>query len=208
VTITAPEPRLDDAVSPRHRRADAVRNHDALVQAAVIAFAERGSDVPLEDIAAAAGVGIGTLYRNFPSREALAVAAYREGVEQLCEAAETLLSQDHEPDVALQLWLVRFIGYLATKRGLVGILKAASDDNNELFVLVRKRMIDSVTMLLDAAAGAGRIRADLPAEDLMRALGGICMATDNPAGEDQARRLLDLLMDGLRFGALAAPAAG
>jgi AcrR family transcriptional regulator len=186
----------------RPRRADAQRNHDALIKAASVVFAAKGSDASLEDVAKQAGVGIGTLYRNFACREDLVVAAYRLGVEDLAAAASTLLAEN-EADHALEMWMQRFIGYVATKRGLASVLKAASENHTELFGYVHQIMIDAVSSLLDAASEQGRIRADMDPEDLLRAMGGICLVSDQSGWEAQAMRLINLLMDGLRFGAKA-----
>ncbi|MCW2540205.1 MAG: TetR family transcriptional regulator [Frankiales bacterium] len=187
----------------RPRRADAQRNYDALIKAASEVFATKGADASLEDVAKAAGVGIGTLYRNFPCREDLVVAAYRLGVEHLAAAADTLLAEN-QADQALELWMQRFIGYVATKRGLASVLKAAPENHTELFGYVHQIMIDAVAKLLNAASAQGQIRADMDPNDLLRAMGGICLVSDQPGWEDQAMRLISLLMDGLRFGATAA----
>jgi AcrR family transcriptional regulator len=186
-------------------RADAQRNRDALLDAASAAFAENGVDTSLEDVAKRAGVGIGTLYRHFPTRDALIEAAYRHGVEQLCDAADELRAT-HDGDEALELWMQRFVGYVATKRGLAGALKLGDGDHAELFAYVHDRIKTALAGLLDDAASIGRVRRDVDGMDLIRALSGICMVSDQ--GAEQARRLINLLMDGLRFGAPAAsPAA-
>jgi AcrR family transcriptional regulator len=190
-------------------RADARRNRDTLLESAAQAFAEHGVDTSLEDIAKRAGVGIGTLYRHFPSRDALVIATYERGVSQLCDAAPTLLAEHpDEPEVALAEWMDRYVEYIATKRGLAATLKAAVDGNDELFVTVRARIYGAADSLLAAASSAGRIRADVQGSDLLRALGGICMASDSDGWQDQARRLVALLMDGLRYGAGASVSSG
>ncbi|MDX6227551.1 MAG: hypothetical protein QOI76_941 [Frankiales bacterium] len=200
-TSTAP-----DAAQPtaEHKakalRADAQRNRDALLEAAAAAFAERGTDTSLEDVAKRAGVGIGTLYRHFPTREALVEAAYRRGVEAMCDQADQLLGT-HRPAIALELWLTTFVGYVATKRGLASTLKQAADGNAELFAHVHNRLRTTMETLVDAAAAAGEIRADVTPADLLRAIGGVCMVSDQPDWQEQARRLVGLLMDGLRYGA-------
>jgi AcrR family transcriptional regulator len=182
-------------------RADAQRNRDALLEAATAAFAENGVDTSLEDVAKRAGVGIGTLYRHFPTRDALIEAAYRRGVEQMCDAADELRAT-HEGDEALELWMQRFVGYVATKRGLAGALKLSGEgDHAELFAYVHERIKTALAALTDAAAATGRVRSDVDGMDLIRALSGICMVSDQ--AQEQARRLITLLMDGLRFGAPA-----
>jgi AcrR family transcriptional regulator len=189
------------------RRADARRNRDALLESAAAAFAEHGTDTSLEDIARRAKVGIGTLYRHFASRDVLVVATYERGVALLCDAAPTLLAEHpDDPDVALELWMGRFVEYIAAKRGLASTLRAAVDTSDELFVAMRQRINGAVDSLLTAAVGAGRIRPDMDGSDLLRALGGICMASDAVDWQEQSLRLVGLLMDGLRYGA-ANPAA-
>jgi AcrR family transcriptional regulator len=191
-----------EAKAAEHKalRADAQRNRDALLEAAIAAFTERGTDTSLEDVAKRAGVGIGTLYRHFPTREALVEAAYRRGVESLCDDAERLLTVE-QPAAALEQWMTTFVGYVATKRGLASTLKQAADGNAELFASVHSRLRASMGMLLDEAAAAGEIRADVSPADLLRAVGGVCMVSDQPGWQEQARRLVALLMDGLRYGA-------
>lgn len=189
------------ATAARPMRADAQRNRDALLEAASAAFAENGVDTSLEDVAKRAGVGIGTLYRHFPTRDALIEAAYRRGVEQLCDAADELRAT-HEGDEALELWMQRFVGYVATKRGLAGALKlSGTGDHVELFTYVHERVRTAMAELIDAAVATGRIRPDVDGMDLIRALSGICMVSDQ--AHEQARRLINLLLDGLRFGAPA-----
>ena len=189
------------ATDVRPLRADAQRNRDALLEAASAAFAENGVDTSLEDVAKRAGVGIGTLYRHFPTRDALIEAAYRRGVEQLCEAADELRAR-HPGDEALELWMQRFVGYVATKRGLAGALKLSGEgDHAELFAYVHDRIKTALAALLEDAATTKRVRSDVDGMDLIRALSGICMVSDQ--GQQQAFRLITLLMDGLRFGAPA-----
>jgi AcrR family transcriptional regulator len=181
-------------------RADAQRNRDALLEASAAAFTEHGTDASLEDIAKRAGVGIGTLYRHFPTRLALVEATYRRGVTGICDEADHLLAT-HPPALALELWMANFVGYVATKRGLAGTLKEATDRNEELFAYVRERIRSSLTKLVDAATEAGEIRSGVIPEDLLRGLGGLCMVNDTPDWQAQSLRLVGLMMDGLRYGA-------
>jgi AcrR family transcriptional regulator len=204
VSATAAAHPLADAQAQRPLRADARRNRDALLEAASAAFTDNGVDTSLEDVAKRAGVGIGTLYRHFPTRDALIEAAYRRGVEQLCDVADELRAT-HEGDEALELWMRRFVGYVATKRGLAGALKLGDGDHSELFAYVHGRITGAVAQLLDAAAATGRVRSDVDSVLLIRAVSGICMAGNT--GEEHARQLIALLMDGLRFGAPANGAA-
>lgn len=183
-------------------RADAQRNRDGLLEAAVAAFTENGTEASLEDIARRAGVGIGTLYRHFPTRDALVEAAYRRGVERVCDSADRLLDT-HPAAEALELWMSDFVGYVATKRGLAATLKQAADKNAELFAHTRARIEQSLGKLVHAAAQAGEIRADVDSVDLLRAMSGVCMISDSAGWQEQTLRLVKLLVDGLRYGAPA-----
>jgi AcrR family transcriptional regulator len=126
-------------------RADAQRNRDKLLAAATAAFAETGTDASLEAIAKRAGVGIGTLYRHFPTREALVEAAYRNEVERLCESARELLAS-HPPDVALAEWMDRFVAYAAAKRGMRSALQAVAA-KSDLFPEARRRQLEAIALL-------------------------------------------------------------
>ncbi len=184
----------------RPLRADAVRNRDKLLDVAVRAFTEDGVDVPLETIAARAGVGVGTFYRHFPNRNALVEAVYRHEVQRLCDSPPDLLAE-HAPDVALQQWMERFVEYAAAKRGMSEALTSCVASGLPLFANTRSRMLAALGVLIDAAVADGSIRPDADAEDVLRAMGGIWQMTDGPQWRDQARRLVALLMDGLRYGA-------
>lgn len=191
--VTEPAPR-------RAPRSDALRNRARLVEAAAVAFAERGEATSLDDVAQRAGVGIGTLYRHFPTREALVEATYRSAVESLCDAADELL-ETLPPDQALAEWMERFVGYVATKRGMLTALRALLDTDVTLFEASRACLESAAARMLDAAVASGSIRGDVAAGDLLRAMGGICMAADASHRSDQSRPLVALLLDGLRFGA-------
>jgi AcrR family transcriptional regulator len=175
-------------------RADAQRNRDKLLAAATAAFAEAGTDASLEAIARRAGVGIGTLYRHFPTREALVEAAYRNEVGRLAGSAPELLAA-HPPDVALAEWMDRFVDYAAAKRGMKSALQAVAA-NSDLFPSARRQLVEAIGLLLAAGIDAGTLRADVDAEDVLRAMGGVWLVDD----AEQARTLLRLLMDGLRHG--------
>jgi AcrR family transcriptional regulator len=200
-TATEPGPAAEATIAHvKALRADAQRNRDALLEAATAAFTEHGTEASLEDVAKRAGVGIGTLYRHFPTRDALVEAAYRRGVEAMCDEADRLRA-DEPPALALQMWMLTFVGYVATKRGLASTLKLAADKNAELFAYVHTRIRASMATLVEAAVASGQIRADASSADLLRALGGVCMVSDQPDWQEQSRRLVALLMDGLRYGA-------
>jgi len=193
--VEAPEPLLAD----RPLRADAVRNRELLITTAAAAFAARGAEVPLEDVARQAGVGIGTLYRHFPTRDSLVEAVYRHEVDVLCESADQLLDT-LPPDQALQEWMQLFVRHVATKRGMLSVLKPMLSSNATFFAETKGRATAAASKLLDAGVAAGTVRADVDGGDLLRAIGGICMSTDRERS-DAADRLVGLLIDGLRHGA-------
>ncbi|MBZ9854206.1 TetR/AcrR family transcriptional regulator [Mesorhizobium sp. CA13] len=184
-------------------RADAQRNRDRLVEVAASVFAERGIDASLEEIARRAGVGIGTLYRHFPTREHLVEVVYRREVEGLCAAAGELAAK-HPSDVALEEWMRRFVDYIATKRGLATSLRILLTANANLYSDTSGRVSAALRQLVEAAVADGTIRGDVDASDVLHALGGIYSAPDTPDWRDRSRRLVRLLMDGLRFGAAKA----
>ncbi len=199
--MTIKTPTAGTAVPMRMMRADAKRNREKLLLAAVELFAGAGEGVALEAIAEHAGVGIGTLYRNFPTREALAAAAYRNEVQRLCDAAGELLGE-RPPDLALAEWMDRFVTYVAAKRSMANMLQsviAASD--SALYAEARLQMVGAITMLLEAGEDAGSIRGDVEPEDVLRVMSGIWLVADGEDWSERARRLLALLMDGLRYGA-------
>ncbi|HEY2488211.1 MAG TPA: helix-turn-helix domain-containing protein [Streptosporangiaceae bacterium] len=182
----------------RTLRADARRNRDRLLNAAVRAFSQDGADVTLDAIAKDAGVGIGTLYRHFPTREALIEAAYRSELARLCDAVPDLL-QEMRPDEATRAWMDRYIEYMTTKRGMADALRAVIASGGTPYAQSRDRLITAITSLLQAGAASGTLRADIEPADVLASLSGISLAAGEPAQRAQARRLLDLLMDGLRY---------
>ena len=186
----------------RPLRADAQRNRDRLLDAAVQAFSQVGPDVTLDAIAKDAGVGIGTLYRHFPTRESLVEAAYRNELARLCDAVTDLL-QAMPPDEATRTWMDRFVDYMTTKRGMADALRAVIASGGNPYAHSRDRLIAAITTLLHAGAAAGTVRSDVEPGDVLVSLNGVSLAAGEPAQQDQARRLLDLLMDGLRYRATA-----
>lgn len=178
-------------------RADARRNRDKLIEAAAPSFAEHGTNASLEEIARRAGVGIGTLYRHFPTREHLVEVVYGREVEQLIEAADALQKRE-APDVALEQWMLRFVGYIAAKRGMAESLKVLYASNSALFARVSGAVPQTMQRLVDAAAEAGLIRNDIQSSDLLQVLFGLYSAPDSPDWRERSRRLVGLLMDGLR----------
>ena len=181
----------------RPQRADARRNRDRLLGVAVHAFAEDGPEVSLDAIARSAGVGIGTLYRHFPTREALVEAAYRNELDRLCAAAPELLAE-LPPERALRAWMDRFVDYMTTKRGMADALRAVIASGGDPYAHSRDRLVEAVSGLMAAGAAAGTVRSDMSAEDVLTGLSGAGLAVGDPARRDQAARLLALLMDGLR----------
>lgn len=192
-----------DASTPaRAPRRDAQRNHDALLAAASAVFAEKGIDAPLDEIARRAGVGIGTLYRHFPTRDQLNEAAYRREVEVLCDSVPEL-EAEHRPVDALSAWMRRFSGYVTRKRGMAMALKSALGTDNELFTYSHQRITQALEDLIKNASDAGEIRTDVSAKDLLHAMSGICMASDQPGGAERVDTLIGIVIDGLRYGASA-----
>ncbi|GAA1627393.1 TetR/AcrR family transcriptional regulator [Kribbella alba] len=176
-------------------RADAQQNHERLLEAAARAFARDASEASLKDIAKDAGVGIGTLYRRFPTREMLVEATYRNETTKLADAATELLEK-LEPVQALRTWMDQFVDYVATKHGMADSLKAVLDGAGDLRMDSRKLLSDAIAVLLQAGITKGALRNDVTAEDVMMGLGGITLI----AGDDRALagRLSDLLVAGLR----------
>jgi AcrR family transcriptional regulator len=185
------------SVSARPLRADAQRNRDRLLEVAVRAFSSGGPDVTLESIARDAGVGIGTLYRHFPTREALIEAAYRSELARLCDSAAEL-TQTGPADAALRAWMDRFIDYLATKHGMADALRAVIASGGDPFAQSRESLTAAVTALLAAGTADGSLRGDVTPADILASLSGVSLAAGAPGQRDQAGRLLDLLLDGLR----------
>lgn len=187
----------------RPLRADARENREKLLRAASEHFAAGGPDVSRELIARTAGVGIGTLYRHYPTREALVEAVYRDEVDRLCTAAGELLVQ-RPPAEALSEWMERFVGYAKTKRGLLAALKSVAASQSDLFPTTRERLLAAVGELLDAGIAAGEIRPDVTPGDVIASMNAVwVIAAEGDEWADQALRVLRLLMDGLRFGVRA-----
>lgn len=181
-------------------RADARRNREKLLEAAAELFAAEGTDVSLEAVAKRAGVGIGTLYRHFPTREALIAETYRNEVAHVADGADELLAT-LPADQAMEEWLERFIAYAAAKRGMGDALKQLAVSREELFPEARRRIGDTIGRLLAAGVEAGTIRPDVTADDVYRATMAVWNIPDGDDWVDQARVVLRLLMDGLRYGA-------
>jgi AcrR family transcriptional regulator len=181
----------------RKPRADALRNRDRLLAAAKLSFAGAGADVSLDEIARRAGVGIGTLYRHFPTREAIVEAVYRREVEQLADAANRLTAMV-PPGEALHAWMRLFVDYVATKRVIAPALKAMVGGSSELYASSGARIANAMAAMVERARAAGEIRADADPADLLRALAGFTHFNAGADWEASVRRLIDILMDGLR----------
>jgi AcrR family transcriptional regulator len=194
--LASAEPKTESPASTK-LRADARRNRDRLVEVAAAAFAQKGVETSLEDIARQAGVGIGTLYRHFPTREHLVEVVYRRELESLAAAAGEL-AEKNPPDVALEEWMRRFVGYIATKRGMSNSLRILMTSNSSLFAGSSRLLLGAFGGLLERAAEQGAIRKDLEATDVLHALSSIYSIPDAPDWRDRSHRLIGLLMDGLR----------
>ncbi|MGW7402437.1 TetR/AcrR family transcriptional regulator [Streptomyces sp. NPDC054833] len=185
-----PFPVSEIVASRRPHRKDAARNFDALLAAAREAFAEHGAEASLEDIARRAGVGIGTLYRNFPTRRDLFESVYADEVNVLCRAA--VEATELPPWQALTTWLDRFTGYMVTKRAV----REALNDESEIFQACRDSMYSAGGPLLERAQKAGEARADMDFGDLLRLVAGITATSfDDDAQRD---RVLAIALDGVR----------
>lgn len=187
----------DPGGAGRGGRADARRNRERLLTAAKAAFADVGADVSLEEIARRAGVGIGTLYRNFASREAILEGVYRRDVENH-HASATELLETMAPGDALHEWMRRALDYAATKKGMSSALASIKDGSSELYAYSSRLYIDAVTLLVRRAIESGDIREDVDPMDLLGALGGFVYGSGRADWQPRALRLLDILMDGLR----------
>jgi AcrR family transcriptional regulator len=192
--------RLDQRAS-RKQRADALRNRDRLLQSARTVFSDGGPEASLEAVARKAGVGIGTLYRHFPTREALFEAVYRREVEQLADLAERL-KKETRPIKALRQWMRSVVRFVATKKGMSAALALAIAKDSDLVSYSSDRLTRAIGLLLEQAIEAGEIRGDISAEDLLRAIIGMCYTHDQPGWQKNVLRLVDIFVDGLSHSAL------
>jgi AcrR family transcriptional regulator len=181
----------------RKPRADAVRNRERVLEAAKAVFSAGGADASLEAVAKRAGVGIGTLYRHFPTRESLFEAVYRREVQQLGELAEQL-KDEATPVDALRRWLRSNVEFVATKKGMSAALALAMHGSSELSAYSFERLTKAVGALLDRAVATGEIRSDIGPEDVLRTLVGMCYMHDQPGWQKSVLRMVDVFVDGLR----------
>ncbi|WNO72142.1 MULTISPECIES: TetR/AcrR family transcriptional regulator [unclassified Streptomyces] len=179
------------------RRKDARRNQQTLLEAAATVFVRSGVEAPVRDIAAEAGVGMGTIYRHFPTRADLIIAVYRHQVDACAEAGPALLAAGATPHAALGRWIDLFVDFLVTKHGLAAVLQADSAGFEALHSSFLDRLVPVCGELLDAAAASGEIRSDVEPYELMRGVGNLCIGSGSDARYD-ARRLVGLLIAGLR----------
>jgi AcrR family transcriptional regulator len=182
----------------RRPRADAVRNRERVLAAAKAVFSAGGPEASLEAVAKKAEVGIGTLYRHFPTRQDLFEAVYRREVQQLVELAEELQNAQHAPVDALRRWLRSNVEFVATKKGMSAALALTVQGSSDLAAFTFDRLTKAVGALLDRARAAGEIRSDISPEDLLRALVGMCYMHDQPGWQKSVIRLVDVFVDGLR----------
>ncbi|BAK37247.1 putative TetR family transcriptional regulator [Microlunatus phosphovorus NM-1] len=178
------------------KRADVVRNQKKLLVAAAEVFATSGVDAPVREVAARAGVGMGTLYRHFPTRADLVVAVFRHQVEECAEAGPRLLAETESPMAALRLWIDRFVDFLITKHGLAAIPQA-DNSSATLHTYFLDRLLPVAEQLLKAAVDAGEAKAEIQPYELMRGIGNLCIAPERDPRYNP-RRLIDLLLRGLQ----------
>jgi AcrR family transcriptional regulator len=180
----------------RRPRADGLRNRERVLEAAKAVFSTGGTNGSLEAVARHAGVGIGTLYRHFPTREALFEAVYRREVEQLVDLAQQLKAEASPVD-ALRRWMQSNVEFIATKKGMSAALALVVQSSSDLSAYTFDRLTRAVDDLLQRAVDAGEVRADISAEDLLRALVGLCYTHDKPGWQANVLRLVDVFVDGL-----------
>lgn len=186
------------AKTPRKLRADGVRNRERVLEAAKAVFGAGGSDASLEGVARRADVGIGTLYRHFPTKQALFEAVYRREVDQLARLAVQLKSE-MEPVAALRQWMHANVGFVATKKGMSAALAIAAYGPSELTATTFQRLTQAADHLLQTCVTTGRVRSDIGPEDLLRVLFGFCSTHTMPGWQTNVLRLVDVFVDGLLY---------
>jgi AcrR family transcriptional regulator len=190
--------------TPRRTRSDALQNRERLLEVASRVFAEEGLDTAPALIAQQAGVGVGTLYRHFPSREILIDAAYRRRLTQVCEKAGELLRR-HRAAEATRAWMEHFLDYVRAKNGMSEALDAVVVSGGDPFADSRALLSGAIANLLEAGARDGSLRVDLDPDDVLLFMAGLAHTAGNPTPPDQVRRLVDLVMDALTAGAEVDP---
>jgi AcrR family transcriptional regulator len=190
-------PDLETVPAPSRRRADAERSVAALLDAAAAVFVTAGVEAPVRDVAARAGVGVGTIYRHFPTRADLVVAVYRHQIESLAELGPELLGSAGSPSAALAAWVDGFVDFLVTKHGLAGALRSTEPGFEALHTYFVSRLVPVCGELLAAARAAGEISDALGAYELMRSVGNLCIGAESDERYD-ARAAVAVLLAGLR----------
>ncbi len=203
MTLAPPKAQPEPPLPQRRPRADSQRNEEAVLEAAKSVFATSGVDAPVREIAARAGLGIGTLYRHFPNRSDLIAAVFRREVDACAEEAQRLAAE-HPPGEALMRWLHRYTAFIATKRGLAAALHSGDPAFDALPAYFQAHFEPALGALLAAATATHEIRPDVAPYDLLRAIGNLSTAS-GADGADHTRRMVGLLLDGLRYGAGAPP---
>ena len=189
--------------TPRRTRYDALENRQRLLDVAARAFAEHGLDASTRSIAKQAGVGVGTLYRHFPTREALIDAAYQHELTRVCEKADELLAR-HTAAEATRAWVDHLLDYATAMQGMSDALNAVIASGGDPYASSHTLLVNAVGALLEAGARDGTLRTDISREDVLLAMSGIAQSTGQYGTRKQAARLIDLLMDALTKGAPAA----
>ena len=190
---------LYETAKSKPARADAQRNVDALLEAALAVFVTSGVDAPVREIAVRAGVGVGTVYRHFPQRADLVAAVFRREIDACADAAP-VLAAENGPGEALALWMQRYAAFIATKRGLASALHSGDPVFDALPAYFRQRLAPALRALLESATAAGEVRTEIAAEDLLGAVASLC-SNAYGQGPEHVRRMVALLVDGLRYGA-------
>lgn len=185
--------------SEKRVRADAQRNINALLSSAMEVFAASGVDAPVREIAEKAGVGVGTVYRHYPQRSDLIVAVFRQEVDACADAA-SVVADEYPPGEALTRWMQRYVDFIAAKRGLAAALHSGNPAYDTLPTYFQERLRPALNALLDAAVASGEVRGGVDPDDLLQAAASLCSLSQD-GGPGRARRMVSLLVDGLRYGA-------
>jgi AcrR family transcriptional regulator len=191
---------MAESAPPRLLRVDAQRNIDSLLESAKALFMASGVDVPMREIAESAGVGVGTLYRHFPLRSDLISAVFKREIDE-CAAEAAILAASHPPDEALELWLQRYTGFVATKHGLAAALHSGDPAYSALRVRFEARVGPAMRTLLDSAVAVGLVHDGEDALELLGAVANLCIPAPGAADNSRAYRMVGLMMKGLRYGA-------
>jgi AcrR family transcriptional regulator len=190
---------VQKAAKSKPQRADARRNTDALLEAAMAVFTASGVDAPVREIAEKAGVGVGTVYRHFPQRSDLVSAVFRREIDACADAAPGLAAA-HEPGEALALWMQRYVSFIVARRGLAAALHSGNPAFESLPLYFEQRLRPALQVLLESAAAAGEVSSDIDPDELLGAVASLSKP-DRDGSSARARRMVALLVDGLRYGA-------